>query len=60
MVSVLSRKLFTELEANLVDTDHCVENLRLLNGKHIVKFFKALVRRESFWLNFIFVCLFVE
>jgi len=60
MVSIFPRKLLAELEAHTINTDLSIEDLRLLDGEHIVQLFQPLVRRESLRLHLVLVSLLVE
>ena len=60
MVTIFSGKLLAELEPDLVDTYHGVENLRLLDGKNIVKLLQTLIAGQSLRLDFVLVGLLVQ
>ena len=60
VIAILARELLAELEPDLVDTDHRVEDLRLLDLQDVMELLEALVRGKSFRLYFVLICLLVK
>ena len=55
VVTILSGKLLAELEADLIDANHGVEHLGLLDLENVVQLFQALVGGKSLWLDLVLV-----
>ena len=55
MVTILSGELLAELEADLIDANHGVKDLGLLDLENVVQLFQSLVGGKSLWLDLVLV-----